>query len=186
MARPSPGTRSADPQRDPVDLLMRLLAIPGPSGQEAQVAEFVREQLLAAGARAEWIRQDAAHRRTPDGGEVGNLVLRLPGRRGMPRRMLMAHLDTVPLCVGAQPVRKGSTIRSANPRTGLGADDRAGAAVLLHTAQALLRQPGPRPPLTFLWTVQEEVGLQGIAPCDSGCSADPSSRSTGTVATRRS
>ncbi len=161
MTRRSPGPRSARKNLDPVDLLMQLLAIPGPSGQEARVVDFVREELLSAGARPAWIRQDAAHRRTPAGGEVGNLVLRLPGRRGVPRRMLMAHLDTVPLCVSAKPVRKGNIIRSADPRTGLGADDRAGVAVLLHTARSLLRDPGWGPPLTFLWTVQEEIGLQG-------------------------
>jgi tripeptide aminopeptidase len=33
--------------------------------------------------------------------------------------------------------------------------------VLLHTIEQLLAQRRPHPPLTFLWSVQEEVGLQG-------------------------
>jgi len=70
-------------------------------------------------------------------------------------------LDTVPICVGSRPVRDGDTVRSADPATGLGADDRTGAAILLRTATRLLRQQPDHPPLTFLWTVQEEVGLQG-------------------------
>jgi tripeptide aminopeptidase len=73
----------------------------------------------------------------------------------------MAHLDTVPLCVGAKPIRRGKRIRSADRHTGLGADNRAGTAVVLYTALTLLQQDLPRPPLTFLWTVQEEVGLKG-------------------------
>ncbi|MCA9266138.1 MAG: M20/M25/M40 family metallo-hydrolase, partial [Planctomycetales bacterium] len=78
-----------------------------------------------------------------------------------PRRLLMAHMDTVPVCVGSQPVRKKNIVRSADPRTGLGADDRAGVAVTLHTALRLVREQVPHPPLTFLWTVQEEIGLHG-------------------------
>src|SRR5690606_24046153 len=62
---------------------------------------------------------------------------------------------------GSRPVRKGNFVRSANPHTGLGADDRAGAAVVLHAATEILRKKLPHPPLTFLWTVQEETGLQG-------------------------
>ena len=75
--------------------------------------------------------------------------------------MLIAHVDTVPICVGSRPVRKGKRIVSADPKTGLGADDRAGASALLTTAMALLRGGIPHPPLTLLWTVQEEIGLHG-------------------------
>ena len=104
----------------PLQLLMQLLAIPGPSGQEAEVAGFVRQQLLSAGARPEWIHFDAAHRRTRIRGQSGNLVLRLPGTHRGPRRLLMAHLDTVPICVGAKPVRRARRIQSADPRWGSG------------------------------------------------------------------
>ena len=45
--------------------------------------------------------------------------------------------------------------------TALGADDRAGASVLLHTLTEIRRRRLPHPPLTFLWPVQEEVGLLG-------------------------
>jgi tripeptide aminopeptidase len=102
-----------------------------------------------------------ANRRTPLGGQVGNLVLKLPGTIRDPRRMLSAHVDTVPICVGSRPVRKGKYVISANEDTGLGADDRSGAAIVLITALAILSSKLPHPPLTFLWTVQEEVGLFG-------------------------
>ena len=82
---------------------------------------------------------DDAHRRTPLGGQVGNMVLKLPGTVRGPRRMLSAHVDTVPICVGSRPVRKGKYVVSANKKTGLGADDRAGAAVVLAAAMDILR-----------------------------------------------
>jgi tripeptide aminopeptidase len=50
---------------------------------------------------------------------------------------------------------------SADPKTGLGADNRAGASALLTTAMTLLGGGVSHPPLTLLWTVQEEVGLHG-------------------------
>ncbi len=73
----------------------------------------------------------------------------------------MAHVDTVPLCRGARPVRRGRWIVPADKQTALGADDRAGAAVILFAAMEILRRGLPHPPLTFLWTVQEEIGLYG-------------------------
>jgi tripeptide aminopeptidase len=142
-------------------LLLELLAIPGGSCQEGEVMKYLTTRLLAAGVEADWIAFDDAHRRSPKGGDVGNLVLKVPGTTSGPRRMLMAHTDTVPLCVGARPVRRGEFIVPADKSTGLGADDRAGVAVVLATALEILERGLPHPPVTFYWTVQEEIGLYG-------------------------
>ncbi len=75
--------------------------------------------------------------------------------------MLTSHMDTVPICVGSRPVRTKNLIRAADAHTGLGADNRAGCAVLLNTALELLKNELPHPPLTFCWFIQEEIGLQG-------------------------
>jgi tripeptide aminopeptidase len=142
-------------------LVMEMMAIRGRSGEEAAVMSFICEKLLDAGVPESAMSFDNANRRTPLGGQTGNLVLKLPGTLRAPRRMLAAHVDTVPICVGSRPVKKGKYIVSANNSTGLGADDRSGAAVLLTTALEIVRSNLPHPPLTFLWTVQEEVGLFG-------------------------
>jgi tripeptide aminopeptidase len=152
---PEPDLRRAQ------DLVMRLMAIPGKSGEEGPVAEFISAHLHSAGAPASAINYDSAHRRSPLPGQVGNLVLKLPGTQRLPRRLMTAHMDTVPICVGTQPVLDGNFVRSANPKTGLGADDRAGAAVLLSTALEIIEHNLPHPPLTFCWFVQEEIGLYG-------------------------
>ncbi len=144
-----------------VNLVVRLMASPGKSGQESQVVEFITKALRRAGAKQSDILVDQAHRSIPLGGEVGNLIFTLNGTQKAPRRLLMAHMDTVPLCVGAKPVRKGAFVHSADKSTGLGADDRAGCAVLLTAAIEILRRKLPHPPLTFFWPVQEEVGLYG-------------------------
>lgn len=144
-----------------LDLAMDLMRIPGPSCQEAEIATFVRDRLLHAGIPAAAISTDDAHKRSPAGGEIGNLIVKLPGTNRGPRRMLMAHLDTVPLCVGCVPERRDKYIESANPNTGLGADNRSGVAVVLAAALEIFERKLPHPPLTFLWTVQEELGLFG-------------------------
>ncbi len=144
-----------------IELLMKLLAIPGPSGREGRVVEFLRQQLTAAGADTRFLHSDQAHRRISPDCEIGNLVLRLPGTVRAPRRMFVAHMDTVPICVGCRPVRRGKRVTAADVETGLGGDDRAGAAVLLSTALAILKGNLPHPPLTFLWTIHEEGGLHG-------------------------
>ena len=145
-----------------IDRVMTLMAIRGKSGEEQGVADFIKKQLIKAGASKGQITEDSAHRRTIIKGNQGNLTLRLPGTVKGPRRMLSAHMDTVPICVGCEPRIKGNLVTSVSEETGLGADDRAGCAVVLSTAIDILRSGLPHPPLTFCWFVQEEVGLQGV------------------------
>lgn len=143
------------------ELLLQLLRIPGPSGRESEVARFITERLREAGLPADAMRTDAAHRRSPHPGEIGNLICRLPGTQRGSRRLLMAHMDTVPLCVGAEPVVHQRRVVPASRNTALGADNRAGVAVVLTAAIEILTRRLPHPPLSFLWTVQEELGLHG-------------------------
>ncbi len=142
-------------------LVTALIAIPGKSTQEAAVQRFLRNRILAAGVAESYVIVDDAHKHSVAGGEVGNLIVKLPGTKRGPRRLLMAHVDTVPLAVGAKPVRDGDLIKSSNPQTALGGDDRAGTAVLLNTLETILKHKLPHPPLTFFWAVQEEIGLLG-------------------------
>jgi tripeptide aminopeptidase len=142
-------------------MVMEMMAIPGRPGEEAAIMDYIRKKLKETGVAASVLTTDDAHKRTPLGGQVGNLVLKLPGAIRGPRRMLSAHVDTVPICVGSRPVKKGRVIVSANKKTGLGGDDRSGAAIVLAAALDILRAKLPHPPLTFLWTIEEEVGLFG-------------------------
>ena len=142
-------------------LVMEMLPIRGPSGSEGAIADFVCGELRSAGLSSSDIQRDSVPRRSRLGGETGNLIVRMPGSRRGPRRLLSAHLDTVALCVGCRPVRRGREVRPAGSDTGLGADNRAGCAVILTAALEILRQNLPHPPLTFCWFVQEEVGTLG-------------------------
>lgn len=142
-------------------LFQELTAIPGKSGEEAVVAEAVVKKLRRAGVPAACFAFDEAHKRSPYGGQCGNLICRLPGTKRSPRRLFSAHLDTVPLCVGCRPVRRGRRVVSAAPGTALGSDDRAAVAVILTAVTEIMRHGLPHPPLTLLFAVQEEVGVCG-------------------------
>ncbi len=144
-----------------IQLVTDLIAIPGKSTQEGRVIQHLQDALRRAGVPDNAITLDDANKRSSAGGEVGNLIVKLPGTKRGLRRLLMAHVDTVPLAVGAKPIREGEIIKSADPNTALGGDDRAGAAVLLNTLLTILKQKLPHPPLTFFWPVQEEIGLLG-------------------------
>ena len=144
-----------------IDLVLNLMPIPGPSGKEGEISAYVQEKIIAAGIERKQITIDDAFKRSPIGGETGNLVVHLPGTLKAPSKLFSAHLDTVPLCVGTKPVLKGRLIVSSDPTTGLGADNRAGVAVLLNTLLAIVSKNLPHPPITFCWFVQEEVGLLG-------------------------
>ena len=159
---PAPVVTPPEPSLNAAEkLVMKLMAIPGTSGKEGKAVEFIVRELRSAGAKSSDIVVDDVFKRTPLGGEAGNIAFSLPGTFKAPRRLLMAHTDTVPLCVGARPVIKGDFVESADPETGLGADDRAGCAVVLTAATEILRRKLPHPPVTFFWPVQEEVGLYG-------------------------
>ncbi|MFM8635584.1 MAG: M20/M25/M40 family metallo-hydrolase [Planctomycetia bacterium] len=142
-------------------VVLDLLGIPGRSGQEREVAERICRWLKDAGCPRSAFSFDDAHTKTPLAGNVGNLIVQLPGTLPGPRRLLMAHMDTVPVCVGTKPVMAGRFVKSGNPATGLGADDRAGCAVVLSTTLEILERKLPHPPLTLLFAIQEEVGLYG-------------------------
>ncbi len=144
-----------------IRLLTELVGIPGKSGEELAIAQRVVKELKAAGVPDAAIVFDDAHKKSPDGGQCGNLIVKLPGTVRGPRRLLMAHMDTVPLCVGCEPVVEGEYLVSKNKATALGGDDRGGVTVVLHTALMLLKHKLPHPPLTLFFAVQEEIGLVG-------------------------
>lgn len=147
--------------RDSIRLVTELLSVAGRSCEEQAIADVVVRHLKGAGIADKAISFDRAHHQSRRGGQIGNLIVKLPGTKRGPRRLLMAHLDTVPLCVGAQPIERDGEIVSQDPWTALGGDNRAGCAIILNALLTLLRTETPHPPLTLLWTVQEELGLLG-------------------------
>ena len=140
--------------------LLDLLAIEGSSGEEEKVSAAIVAKLKAAGCKASWISSDDAHKRLGKKYKTGNLIVKFPGTLKVPRILFSAHMDTVPLCKGAEPIVRGNRVVSKG-NTGLGGDDRSGCAAMVVLAETLLKNRLPHPPITFLFVIAEEGGLFG-------------------------
>ncbi len=171
MAKTKPNSASTAPRLDEkraLDHLLAYLRIEGLSGQEGDVAAEIRKRLEAAGCKRSWMRHDKAHKAIGQGYQVGNLIVKIPASgkgRKAERRLLMGHMDTVPLCRGAVPVAKGKRIVSKGA-TALGGDNRTSVGAITAAVEAVLASGADRPPLTLLFTVGEEVGLLGARHVD--------------------
>lgn len=153
-ALPEIDVRSAE------DRLMRYLAIEGVSGDEKAIADAIADDFRSLGVPADAIRHDSVQTKISLPTQVGNLFVELPGTAKGPKLLFSTHLDTVPLCSGARPKRDADRIVPEGD-TALGGDNRTGCAVLVTLAETLLKQGIPHPPITLLFTVREESGLQG-------------------------
>jgi tripeptide aminopeptidase len=142
------------------DHLMRFLAVEGLPGQEKAIGNAVCDELKKVGVPASAIRFDKVNERIPLPTQTGNLFVDLPGTRQGPRLLFITHLDTVPLCAGAKAKREGDRIVS-DGTTALGGDNRTGCAVLVTLVETLLKHKLPHPPLSLLFAVREESGIQG-------------------------
>lgn len=155
------------------DRLMKFLAVPGITGEEAKIAKEIAAALKAAGVPAKNIRHDDANTRIPLPTQTGNLIATLPGvgpQKDAEPILFMTHMDTVPLCAGAKPKLAGNKIVN-EATTALGGDNRSGCAVLVTLAAELIARKLPHPPIVFLFTVREESGLFGarhLNPADLG------------------
>jgi tripeptide aminopeptidase len=150
--------------------LMAFLRIEGLTGAEGPVAEEVQRRLISAGCPRSAIKLDDAARRLGPPFTIGNVIVTLPGTRPGRRRLFLGHMDTVPLCRGAQPVRRGDRI-VARGSTGVRADNRTAVAAIVTAAEIILREARDYPPLTLLFTIGEETGLHGakmVRPRDLG------------------
>lgn len=147
------------------DHLMNFLSVEGVTGEEAAIAAAVSDALKAVGVPASAIRFDDANKRIPLPTQTGNLIAELSGTRQGDRIMFATHLDTVPLCAGAKPIREGDKIRT-DGSAALGGDNRTGCAVLVALAETLIKHKLPHPPITLLFTVREESGLHGARELD--------------------
>ncbi|MCL1790889.1 MAG: M20/M25/M40 family metallo-hydrolase [Peptococcaceae bacterium] len=136
-----------------------MASINSPPTQEGEFAGYLVERLTQLGCSVVTDGSAAA-----TGSDVGNLIARFPGRgRGIeaPVLLLSAHMDTVAPTEGMVPQIKDGRFVS-NGETVLGADDKAGIALILAVLERLQKDETlPCPSLEIVLTVQEEVGLTG-------------------------
>jgi tripeptide aminopeptidase len=123
-----------------------LCRIASPSWQEGECAGRVARELRSIGLDVE---ED----------DAGNLLSRLPARGDARTVLLCAHMDTVEPVAPIDPVLVDERWENANDGI-LGADNKTAVATLLEVARRCTVEGAPVG-LELVFTVAEEVGLQG-------------------------
>jgi tripeptide aminopeptidase len=141
---------------DVVKEFMALASLNSPSRREAPVADYLVARLRELGL--EPLIDDSA---PLTGSDTGNIIVRLPGNTPGPAILLGAHMDTVGPTEGMTPILRDGVIYS-NGETVLGADDKAGIAIILAVLADLLAGNAPRGDVEIVFSVQEEIGLFGV------------------------
>ncbi len=146
-----------------VQHFLDLVRIDSHSRREGAIMRRLQADLEALGAGVEYDDAGAAL-----GGEIGNLIARVPGTRPTaPPLFLNAHVDTVVPGEGVKPRLEGDIIRT-DGTTVLGGDDKSGVAVIVETLRALKEEGVPHGDLEVVFTICEEVGLLGAKHLDYG------------------
>jgi len=130
-----------------------LVRLDSESGNERAVADYLRPRLEALGGE---VHEDQAGLET--GGNCGNLIARFGGDGMRQPLMLCAHMDVMVPGKGVSPEVRDGYVYS-NGETVLGADDKAGVAMVLESLMAVPQAECP--PLDIVFTVGEECGLNG-------------------------
>ncbi len=143
-----------------------LITIPSPSRNERAVADFLCSRLSQLGYTA---HEDEAG--STFGGNCGNLIVTVDATVDAPSLFIAAHIDTVE--IGDKPITpvqdaEDSDILRSDGSTILAADDKAGVAAILEFLQQLNEAPIPHGKLIIVFSVGEEIELQGARALSKG------------------
>ena len=142
---------------------LELVQVDSPSGQERKLADILKEKLLSLGL---FVQEDKAGQKM--GSTAGNLIARTSDFSQRDKLFLCAHMDTVEPGQGIKPLVERGIIR-AKGNTVLGADDKAGIAIILEAVQVIKEEEGwlDRSGLVVIFTIWEEGGLYGAKSLDN-------------------
>ena len=138
-----------------VQLFCDLAKITSLSGKEGAIAR--RLSILLKFMGAEVFIDDAGRK---IGGETGTLIARWPGTIPGEPFLLSAHMDTVGPADNVKPVVTRDRV-SSDGTTILGADCKAGIAIILEVLKTIEDNHLHHPPIEAVFTISEEMALMG-------------------------
>lgn len=148
-------------QKRMIDNFVKLAKIPSHSGQEGEIAKYLVKELKKLGCK---VYIDNAGRKIKS--ETGNIIAHFAGTANTAPFLLSAHMDTVKPAESVKPVMHKNKITS-DGTTVLGADDKAGIAVILETLRVLKERKLAHPPIEVTFTIYEEDGMWGAKYLDT-------------------
>ena len=144
-----------------IDEFLELVQIDSETKYEASIATILKEKFEALGVE---VTEDNAKEKIAH--QANNLICHIPGTiQTADPIYFTAHMDTVTPGKGIKPSIENGYIVS-DGTTILGADDKAGIAVILEVIRILKEQAIDHGNLQFIITVGEESGLAGAKALD--------------------
>lgn len=141
---------------------LELVQIDSETKYEAEIAKVLKRKFTDLGVE---VFEDDTTAETGHG--AGNLICTLHGtKEGVDTIYFTSHMDTVVPGKGIKPsIKDGYVVTDGT--TILGADDKAGLAVMLEVIRVLKEQNIAHGTIQFIITVGEESGLVGAKALDS-------------------
>lgn len=137
-----------------------LVTIDSVSGNEEKIHALLKEKFLSFGMD---IKEDQSMESTGLG--ANNLIATLKGDSEKEPLMFSSHTDTVTPGNGIQMIEKDGILYSKG-ETILGADDKAGIAIMIEAIQRLKEDSIDTGNLEFVLSPGEEIGLIGSSALD--------------------
>lgn len=140
---------------------LELVKIDSETKYETEIASVLKQKFTDLGLE---VFEDDTTAQTGHG--AGNLICTLTGtKEGVDTIYFTSHMDTVVPANGVKPsIKDGYVVTDGT--TILGADDKAGLAVMLESIRVLKEQSIPHGTIQFIITVGEESGLVGAKALD--------------------
>ena len=138
-----------------INFFEKIVKIDSPSKEEKEIMAFLRAYLEDLGFKC---HED--HAAEKSGGNANNLYGVLKGDPNHKSICFNAHTDTVKSTKDIKIINNGKTIKS-DGNTILGADDKAGVAIIIEAIQSIIENKTPHGDIYVLFTVQEEIGVSG-------------------------
>ncbi len=143
-----------------VRIFENLVKIYSPSYRERTLADYIKSYVEAMGFLTYEDETGLAI-----GSDTGNLIVTIPGNAGGSSILFASHMDTVEPARGVEPIIEDGIIKTGG-QTILGADDKAGIAAMLELISVLAGKSISHGPIHLVFTVAEEVGLEGAKNLD--------------------
>lgn len=151
-----------------ISKFMEIVQIDSVSLNERKVADYLIKHFNDLGYE---VIEDLKSKDAVNDSTAGNVIVRIPGMGNKSTEdtiILEAHMDTVEPGNGVKPsISDDGKYVVSDGTTILGADDKAGIAQILEVEAILRENKIDHPPLEFLFTISEEIGLLGAFNVDS-------------------
>src|SRR6056297_1420525 len=146
-------------KEDIVKKFKRYVQVNSESGNEKEFADLLIEELKSLGLKVVQDQWTEAHH-----SNTSNIIATLEGH-GEDSIFLCAYMDTVKPGIDIEPYEKDGNIYSKGD-TVLGADDKAGVAVIMSTLEKIIEEKSPHRSIEVVFTVHEEGSLYGSKALD--------------------